>query len=232
MGFICYLLINIGFFAIFALHDVRKYTIISDMKINTSIAEKIRSHVLRVKKGQLFSTEFFSKAHYKRTAIDKTLSRLVKEGSIQRLRPGVFVRPEYSRFVGNIPPEVSKVVKLIAKKNGETIQLHGAVIANQFKISTQVPVQPVYYTSGTTRIITIGELKVKFIHTSNHQKLQHAGKKIGNVLALLWYLGKEQLNVAILHKIRKCMSKKEFEALRVCSMPAWMVEAMEQYNRV
>ncbi|MFA6037495.1 MAG: DUF6088 family protein [Legionellales bacterium] len=196
-----------------------------------SIAEKIKLHVFRFKQGQPFSTEVFIKAGYTRTVIDKTLSRFVNEGLIQRLRPGIFVRSEYNRFVGKVPPEISKVINLIAKKNGETIQLHGAVAANQFKISTQVPIQPVYYTSGTTRIIRIGELKVKFIHTNNHQKLQYAGKKIGNILALLWYLGKEQLNASTLYKIRKGMSKKEFEALRSCSMPAWMSEAVEQYNR-
>ncbi|MFA6038310.1 MAG: DUF6088 family protein [Legionellales bacterium] len=196
-----------------------------------SIAEKIKLHIFRFKQGQLFSTEVFIKAGYARTVIDKTLSRLVNEGLIQRLRPGIFVRPEYNRFVGKVSPEISKIINLIAKKNGETIQLHGAVAANQFKISTQVPIQPVYYTSGTTRVIRIGELKVKFIHTSNHQRLQCAGKKIGNILALLWYLGKEQLNTSILNKIRKGMSKKEFETLRACSMPAWMSEAVEQYNR-
>ena len=170
--------------------------------------KKYQSHVLRFKQGQPFSTETFIKAGYTRTVIDKTLSRFVNEGLIQRLRPGIFVRPERNRFVGNVPPEVSKIINLIAKKNGETIQLHGAMIANQFRISTQVPVQPVYYTSGTTRIIRIGELKVKFIHTSNHQRLQYAGKKIGNVLGLLWYLGKEGLDVMILHRIRKGISKK------------------------
>ena len=103
-----------------------------------SIAEKIRTHVLRFKQGQPFSTKVFIKAGYTRTVIDKTLSRFVNDGLIQRLRPGIFVRPERNRFVGNVLPEVSKVINLIAKKNGETIQLHGAMMANQFKISTQV----------------------------------------------------------------------------------------------
>ncbi len=200
------------------------------MKI-ISIAEKIRSHVLRFKQGHPFSTETFIKAGHSRTVIDKTLSRFVKEGLIQRVRPGIFVRSEHNRFVGNVSPEISKVINLIAKKNGETIQLHGAAIANQFKISTQMPVQPVYYTSGTTRVIHIGALKVKFIHTSNHQRLQYAGKKIGNVLALLWYLGKKQLNAAILYKIRKGMNRKEFEMLSACSMPAWMGVIIKQQNK-
>ncbi len=198
------------------------------MEINISIAEKIRAQIMRIKQGQAFGNVLFIQAGYPRTTIDKTLSRLVQEGVIQRLRAGIFVRPEYNRFVGKVPPEISKVINLIAKKNGETIQLHGAAVANKFKISTQVPIQPVYYTSGTTRTIRIGELRVKFIHTSNHQRLQYAGKKIGNILALLWYLGKEQLDIAILHKIRKGMSKKEFEALRTCSMPAWMREGIDQ----
>lgn len=200
------------------------------MEINMSIAEKIRAQIVRIKQGQPFGNTLFIQAGYPRTTIDKTLSRLVQEGMIQRLCAGIFVRPEYDRFVGKIPPEISKIINLIARKNGETIQLHGAALANQFKISTQVPIQPVYYTSGTTRTIRIGELRVKFVHTSNHQRLQYAGKKMGNILALLWYLGKEQLDIIVLRKIRKGMNKKEFETLRACSMPAWMRDSIERYS--
>ncbi|HAC29030.1 MAG TPA: hypothetical protein DCF82_14640, partial [Marinobacter hydrocarbonoclasticus] len=57
-----------------------------------------------------------------RAAVDKALSRLVEEGAIQRVARGVFVRPKQSRFVGNVMPDVSRVVEVIARDHGETVQ--------------------------------------------------------------------------------------------------------------
>ena len=69
---------------------------------------------------------------------------LVEESAIQRIARGVFVRPKQSRFVGNVMPDVSSVVQVIAKEHGETIQVHGAEAARRFNLSTQMPTTPVY----------------------------------------------------------------------------------------
>ena len=69
------------------------------------------------------------------------------------------------------------------------------------------------------------------MHTSSHRKLQHAGKKPGLALTALWYLGKEQVNVETIRRIREGLSSEEFETLSSTSMPGWMTEAIETYNK-
>ena len=195
-----------------------------------SVTANIRNRVQRVQRGVPFTNSRFLKLG-SRPAVDKAISRLVEEGMIERVTRGVFFRPKKSRFVGNVLPEVSRVIEVIAKGHGETIQVHGAEAARRFKISTQMPTKPVYYTSGPSREIQVGKLVVRLMHTSSQRKLQHAGKKPGLALAALWYLGKEQVNVETIRLIREGLSNKEFETLRSTSMPAWMTQAIETYNK-
>ena len=115
-----------------------------------STAETIRKRVLRVQRGEPFTNTRFLKLG-SRTSVDKTLSRLVGEGITRRITRGVFMRPKESRFIGNVMPDVSKVIEVMARDHGETIQVHGAEAARRFKLVTQVPTTPVFYTSGPTR---------------------------------------------------------------------------------
>ncbi len=166
-----------------------------------SVTKSVQYQIAEVPRGEPFTNSRFLRLG-SRAVVDKTLSRLVEEGAIQRVARGVFVRPKQSRFVGNVMPDVSRVIQVIAKDHGETIQVHGAEAARLFKLSTQMPTTPVYYTSAPTREIRIGNLKVKLMHTSSGRKLQHAGEKPGLALS----------------------------ALRSSRMPAWMNEAFRQYE--
>ena len=194
-----------------------------------SVTKSIRTNVQRIKRGEPFTSTRFLRLG-SRSAVDKALSRLVEEGTIHRITRGVFVRPKQSRFVGQVMPDVNRVIEVIAKDHDEIIQLHGAEAARRFKLSTQMPISPVYYTNGASREIHIGNLKVKLMHTTNQRRLQHAGKKPGMALSALWYLGKENINPKAIEQIRNSLSPEEFETLRASKMPAWMNNALKVYN--
>lgn len=194
-----------------------------------STAETIRKSVLREKKGEPFTNRRFFKLG-SRASVDKALSRLVKEGVIQRITRGVFMRPKESRYIGNVMPDVSKVVEVIARDYSETIQVHGAEAARRFKLSTQVPTVPVFYTSGLSRELKVGNLTVKLRHAS-HRKLLLAGKPSGLALSALWYLGKDNVNSNVLSTIRAGLTAEEFEILKNTDMPAWMTNAIEAFGK-
>lgn len=194
-----------------------------------SIAKTIRNRVLRISQGEPFTNTRFLKLG-SRASVDKTLSRLVEEGVIQRIARGVFMRPKKSRFISNIMPDVAKVLKIIARDHGETIQVHGAEAARHFKLSTQVPTTPVFYTSGSSRKLKVGNLTVKLRHASQ-RKLHLAGKRPGLALSALWYLGKNNVNANVVNAIREGLTAKEFETLKHTDMPAWMEVALERYGK-
>lgn len=188
----------------------------------------IRTDLQKLPKGKPFTNSRFLK-HGSHGAVDRALSRLVAEGKVRRLARGVFVRPQKSRFVGDVMPEVSEVVKIIAKNNHETIQVHGAEAARRFKLSTQMPIVPVFYTSASSRSIKIGSVTAKMIHTSNQRRLQFAGEKTGLALSALWYLGKDHVNAKAVSRIKSGLSTEEFERLRSADIPAWMAAALDEF---
>ena len=98
-----------------------------------------------------------------RAAVDQALSRLVRRGSLMRAGRGLYVRPVESRF-GVRAPETAKVVLALAAQRGESIVPHGAAAANEFGLTTQVPVREVYLTSGPNRKFVLGKQVIELRH--------------------------------------------------------------------
>ncbi|KMJ44659.1 DUF6088 family protein [Xenorhabdus khoisanae] len=194
-----------------------------------TISQSIRQCIHNYELGELFTSEFFLSLG-SRAAVDKVLSRMVEKKEIERVARGIFIKPKENRFVGKVHPDVTKVVEMITGQNGETIQIHGAEAVRRFKLSTQMSTNLVYYTSGSSRQIRIGNRKVKLIHTSSQRKLQYAGTKIGMAISALWYLGKDAVTPATVEQIRSLMSEEEFGLLKMCKLPAWMSSAVQNIN--
>ena len=191
-----------------------------------STAQTVLASIRKLPKGKPFTSARFLK-HGSPGAVYRTLSRLVDRGEIQRIARGVFVRPRTSRFVGTVVPEVHEVVEAIARRNGETVQIHGAEAARWFKLSTQVPVAPVFHTNASSRTIRIGRITVKMTHTSNRRRLQFAGEVAGAALSALWYLGKSNVTPEVVARIEGTLGPEEFQRLRSADMPAWMAKALD-----
>ena len=177
----------------------------------------------------MFTVSHFLK-YGSRATVGRTLSRLVDQGEIRRVARGVFVRPEFSRYVGEVTPGIRDIVAAIAKNNNETIEIHGAEAVRLFKISTQVPLAPVYYTSASSRTIVVGKFKVKMIHTSDWRLLQFAGTKTGLALSALWYVEKHNINSEVVSKIKAGLSEEEFNELKSGDLPAWIAAALDEYG--
>lgn len=194
-------------------------------------AELIRQRIEGMPIGEPFRPTAFLECGT-RASVDQTLTRLIKGGTIARVARGVFVRPEVSRFVGNVMPEPGKVAEAIAKTTGAVVQVHGAEAARKLELTTQAPTQPVFVTSGPSKRIRMGAMEIRLQHICP-RKLALAGRPAGLALAAMWYLGKKEVTPSLIEKIRRKLSSNEFEALKSAThaMPAWMSDVMFQYER-
>lgn len=154
--------------------------------------------------------------------MDQALTRLTAEGFLARACRGVYYRPAESRFVGRVPAEAEKVVFELASARGETLAVHGAEAARQFQLSTQVPMNPVFLTSGKTRTVRVGDRTVALRHASPRE-LVLAGTKAGAALQALEYLGPQEAPAA-LPKVLAQLAPKDSRALRfaTAAMPSWL----------
>ena len=85
-----------------------------------------------------------------------------------RICQGIYVRPIETRF-GLRPPAVEKVIEALAELWGETIVPCGGAAANFLGLTTQIPVQSVYLTSGPSRRLKLGALTVHLRHAPRWQ---------------------------------------------------------------
>ena len=191
-----------------------------------STAKAVLAAIRKLPRGRPFTGARFLKLGT-RGAVDRTLSRLAADGEIRRLAHGVFVRPRTSRFVGTVMPDLHEVVRVIARGNGETLQIHGAEAARRFRLTTQAPTAPVFHTSASSRTIRIGNISVRMIHTSNRRRLQFSGQTAGLALSALWYLGRDNVTSDTVATIESALSPAEFDKLRSADMPAWMTRALD-----
>lgn len=194
-------------------------------------AEAIRKQIKERDVGAPFTSTQF-KGVGTRASVDQTLSRLVKQGEIVRVSRGVFVRPKESRYVGQVMPEPAKVAQAIAEAHGETIQVHGAEAARLLGLTTQMPLQSVFYTSGPNRKLKLGKLQLILKHVAA-RKLALSGRASGLVISALWYLGKEQVSPRTIKIIREKLAPEVFEEFKAetRAMPAWMADTLYRYEQ-
>jgi hypothetical protein len=194
-------------------------------------AEAIRKQIKEIGVGEPFTSTQF-KGLGTGASVDQTLSRLVKQGEMVRVSRGVFVRPKESRYVGQVMPEPAKIAQAIAKAHGETIQVHGAEAARLLGLTTQMPLQSVFNTSGPNRELKLGKLQLILKHVAP-RKLALSGRPSGLALSALWYLGKEQVSSRTIKTIREKLGLEAFEEFKAetRSMPAWMADTLHRYEQ-
>lgn len=195
-----------------------------------STSQAIRELIAAQPAGEPFIPALFAGLG-SRASIDQALMRLTKEGFIERLGRGLYTVPKTSRFGLKSMPSPETVAQTVAAAEGASIEVHGAEAARRFGFSTQVPAQPIFYTTGSSHTVRMGKLQVRLQHVAL-RKLVLAGRPAGQALSALWYLGRRQVTPATFERIAAKLPQIEFEALRSAkaSMPAWMVEALRRYE--
>ena len=193
--------------------------------------EIINNYIQTIPKGQPFTIASLRKFGSSEN-VRQVLSRLAKAKIITRLTRGLYVRPEKLLYLGDVLPEATKVVEVIAKSSGEKTTVHGAEAAHLLHLSTQVPMRPIFYTTGTTRNIKIGNQEITLKHVSP-KKIIGIGTPLNLVFSALQYLGKENVSNETIEKIRRQLASEQFSSLyeNMTSMPAWMANAFYHYKK-
>ncbi len=116
------------------------------------VVSAIRERVGSAKNGTLFFNNSFPEYDYE--YVGKILSDLVKSGDLHHLSRGVCLKTEQTRF-GLVYPPVSDIASAIAERDKAQILPTGATALNLLGLSTQMPMNPVFLTSGSARTITV-----------------------------------------------------------------------------
>ena len=156
-----------------------------------------------------------------RTAVDQALSRLARDGRLLRICQGVYMRPIQTRF-GTRPPALEKIIVSLAALWGEVIVPCGGSSANVLGLTTQVPVESIYLTSGNGRRLRLGALTVRLRHAPRWQ-LVAPNRLAGDVVRALAWLGPGEAEGA-LKQVAAGMSAEDLAELADARavLPAWI----------
>lgn len=97
--------------------------------------------------------------------IRKILHEATISGMPEKAGHGIYFKPKISRF-GKVPVSLEKIAREIAHRDKCEILPTGSTAANLIGLSTQVPMNLSYITTGSTRTIKIGDRKILFRHAA------------------------------------------------------------------
>lgn len=181
----------------------------------------IRERISSAENGTLFFNNSFPE--YDDEYVGKILSDLVKSGALYHLSRGIYLKTERTRF-GLVYPPVSAIASAIAERDKAQILPTGATALNLLGLSTQMPMNPVFLTSGSARKITIDGRTITF-KRAVPKNFTIKGKKRSFIVQALKYIGEnnitdeDRLNISNLIRHDKDIDNLS-EDLHM--MPSWI----------
>ena len=129
------------------------------MAKENKIINIIKSRIQKAQNGTLFFNNSFQE--FDDEYVGQILSDLAKDGIIHHLSRGVYLKTEETRF-GLVYPPIEDIAKAIARRDNAQVIPTGATAQNILGLCTQVPMNAVFLTSGSARIIKLGSRTITF----------------------------------------------------------------------
>lgn len=193
------------------------------MSVENQIVERIES----LPKGELLLPTDFSDLGSSE-AVRIALFRLEKEGVINRVAQGIYVRPKISKLIGVLVPSAEEVAEAIAKRDRIRTLPTGSYALNALGLSTQVPMNIVLLTDGSPREIKVGKRKIKFKKTTP-KNLLAKGKISRLVIQALKEIGNGKVTAEEENKIISLLKKEDIKDLKhdIELAPVWVQKIMK-----
>jgi len=168
----------------------------------------------------LFRSDF---PEYHAEFVGGTLSELANEGVLTKIAQGIYAKPRKSRF-GVVLPTVDKVVLAIATRDNAQVLPSGMTALNVLGLSTQVPMNYTYLTTGSERTVKLANRQV-ILKRGVPKNFCYETRLVALLVQALRALKRENINEGELQTISSLISKepdKESLMRDVDMMPAWM----------
>jgi hypothetical protein len=191
-----------------------------------SISDEIYASLKELQPGSLiFPSDFLHLGSD--TAINMALSRLSKEGYIERASKGVYFTSKSDPLLGALHPSLEEVAKAIADKEQIKIRPTGAYALNKLGLSTQVPMKVVYLTNGHPRKFKMGKGSITFRQTT--PKVMAVENDLTFlVIQALQELGKDDVTEKVINRLTNVLKNVEIKQLREDAKlaPVWITKIL------
>ncbi len=160
----------------------------------------------------------------------KTIARLEKKGTLRRVLRGVYDKPQFSpllqEYAAPIPDQIAHA---IARNYNWTISASGSTALNLLGLSTQVPADWAYISSGPYKKYTFGNITLSFSHRSDSQIIGMSEQTLLLIQALK-AIGPNNISNADIKRIRKRISSDDCQIILSESRHtiSWIYEVIKE----
>lgn len=183
---------------------------------------QIETKIMKSSRGELFFADDFSK-YGSSENIRQVLSRLEKEGVLERIAHGIYLKPKIDSLLGTVYPNTEEVAKEIAKRDKSLIAPTGVLALFLLGLSSQVPLKAVYLTDGSPREIKIGKRSVRFKRTTP-KSFAIKDELLHLIVQAFKEIGQKEVSADFLHRIKPAVKKLTKETIKsqLKYAPVWI----------
>jgi hypothetical protein len=197
-------------------------------KEEVSQTQQIRKQIQTMEKGTIFFSDAF--AYENKAVLRVVLARLVHEGLIERLGPGIYL-PKVPQVLGkNVTPSIEEIAQAVAKQEKSRLAPSGSYALYKLGLSTQVPTVAVFLTDGSPRKLVLKDGRTVVFKRTTARNLAFTSKRMQLLVASLKEIGAANPAADQMAKIRKIIDgipEHEYKADRNLA-PEWMQKLFMQ----
>lgn len=193
------------------------------MSVENQILEKVKNY----SRGKIFFANDF-RSLGSESAIRQSLNRLEKKNILIRLSNGIYLFPKKHKTLGILKPSSEEIALAIAKRDKARLIPTGPQALHKLGFTTQVPINAVFLTDGSPRIIKIGKRNIKF-KIASPKLLSVKNETNIHIIQALRELGKENINEDVKSKIAQILKNVNPEQLKhdIKLAPRWIADIMQ-----
>ena len=189
--------------------------------MDKAVVQQIKNKIANSKFGEIFFVSSFPQ--YDVEYVTKLLAMFEKEGLITRIAKGVYVKARKTRF-GILYPSASELVTEIAKRDKAKVIPTGATAANRLGFSTQVPMNTIFLTTGSGRMLKLGPRTVILKHGAP-KNFAFRGRLMSELVQALRSIGENNITPEHEARIRQLFAETpETDTIEhdLLLAPVWM----------
>jgi len=160
---------------------------------------ELMNRIRRTPRGIPFAIHRWAQV-YGPSVANKAVAALAATGDVVRLQRGVYVRPKRHAVLGTVTPAPEVALKVAARSRGQRIEVGGPDALRRFGLTTQVPLQTTFLTSGKSRSVDVGRRRIRLEHAPAAY-FAYAGTPVGAALSALREIGPDRLTPAVLARV-------------------------------
>ncbi len=174
-----------------------------------------------------------------RSAIDKSLQRLVAAGDLRRIDRGLYDRPRMNELTGRpTVPDYRAVIRAVTRRDQARALIDGMTAANELGLTTAVPARIEVLVDARLKPIKLGSQEIRFRYAAP-SRLYWAGRPAMRVVqALHWMqdmLSQESERQRVRAELRALFVDPRYGQLirddlqaGLAALPIWMQEFLRE----